>query len=652
MNPASTAAEPRTIRILPSLVVNQIAAGEVVERPASVVKELVDNAIDAGASRITVEIETGGIELIRVRDDGSGIGREQLALAVHPHATSKIVSTDDLDRIATMGFRGEALASIASVSRMEIASRRAGADEAWTLGIEGDTRTEERPGAGPVGTAVTIRNLFFNTPARRKFLRTPATEQDHCIEIVRSLAMAHPAIGFAFVTDGRTVMDLPANQAVRDRVMAILGTEMRDQYIEIAADEFDDARGVTLWGLVGLPGLARPTSAKQRIFLNGRPIRDKTIQHALREAYRGLIEPGRHPAAVVMVEMDPRAVDVNVHPAKAEVRFRDSGLVHKAVYLAVREGLRRADLTPDAGVARLGDAGAGAWRFEPVQRMPAATPGAAAVRERFIDYFKRFVPSEDGKGLDFAGLRDAVERERAEVEADRLRLAEQRQALVSGEASIEATAGMLEEKPGVAAIARPASRVMQVHNSYIVTQDEQGVVIIDQHALHERVMFHRLTERIARGPLESQRMLVPAAADTTPARLEMLGALAPLLERLGIDAEPMGPTTVGVHAFPTLLLDRRVDPGEFMAEVLEKAESEKWGESTSAEAMRESVLHEVLDMMSCKAAVKAGESLSDADLAEMLALRDSVDRASNCPHGRPTALRLTLTELERQFGRR
>jgi DNA mismatch repair protein MutL len=352
--------------------------------------------------------------------------------------------------------------------------------------------------------------------------------------------------------------------------------------------------------------------------------------------------------------MDPRSVDVNVHPAKAEVRFRDSGLVHKAVYLAVREGLRRADLTPDAGLARQGDSGgtAGAWRFEPVDRLPPATPAAAAVRERFVDYFKRFVPSADGAGLDFAGLRDAVEHERAEVEAERLRLIEHRRALIEHGPGAPDGAGMLEEKPGVPAMVRPASRVMQIHNSYIVTQDEQGVVIIDQHALHERVMFQRLSERTARGPLESQRMLVPAVGDTTPARLELLGMLAPLFERLGIDAEPLGPTTVGVHAFPTLLLDRRVDPGVFLAEVLERAEAERWGETTGAEAMRESVLHEVLDMMACKSAVKAGESLSEADLAEMLSLRDTVERASNCPHGRPTALRLTLSELERQFGRK
>lgn len=647
----ATSAEPRTIRVLPPLVVNQIAAGEVVERPASVVKELVDNAIDAGSTRIVVEIESGGIELVRVRDNGGGIAREQLGLAIHPHATSKITSTDDLDRIATMGFRGEALASIASVSRLEIASRRAHHHECWSLGVEGGTAAEPRPIAGPVGTAVTVRNLFFNTPARRKFLRTSATEQDHCVEIVRSLAMAHPAIGFAMLADGRTLMDLPPGQSVRARVIAILGVEMEEQYLEAAADEFDDARGITLWGLVGLPVLARPTAAKQRMFLNGRPIRDRTMQHALREAYRGLIEPGRHPAAVLMVEMDPRAVDVNVHPAKAEVRFRDSGLVHKAVYLAVREALRRADLTPDAGVARAGETGSGAWKFESVERLPPATAGAAAVGERFVDYFKRFVPSEDGRGLDFAGLRDAVERERAEVEAERLRLAEQRAALLSGEEP-QAASGMLEEKPGVPAIARPASRVMQVHNSYIVTQDEHGVVIIDQHALHERVMFQKLTERIAKGTMESQRMLVPAAADTTPARLELLEALTPLLGRLGIEAEPLGPTTVGVHAFPTLLLERRVEPGQFMAEVLEKAEGERWDQATSAEAMGEAVLHEVLDMMACKAAVKAGESLSEADLAEMLALRDTVDRASNCPHGRPTALRLTLAELERQFGRR
>ncbi|MEO0588668.1 MAG: DNA mismatch repair endonuclease MutL, partial [Planctomycetota bacterium] len=283
------------IERLPTLVVNQIAAGEVVERPASVVKELVENALDAGPTRITIELESGGIELIRVTDDGRGIEPDDLPLAVAPHATSKVRAAGDLDRIATMGFRGEALASISSVSRVRVQSRTARGDGAMVLQAEGDVVRDAVPSAGPIGTSVSARNLFFNTPARRKFLRTPATEQARCVEVARALAMAHPAIAFRVTTDGRVALDVPGEQSPRERVLAVIGRELESHLLEVSADRFDDARGLTLWGLAGLPAIARGTNKHQHVFLNGRLIRDKTIQHAIREAYRGLIEPGRHP---------------------------------------------------------------------------------------------------------------------------------------------------------------------------------------------------------------------------------------------------------------------------------------------------------------------------------------------------------------------
>lgn len=668
------------IRVLPPLVVDQIAAGEVVERPASVVKELLDNAVDAGATAIAVELEKGGIELVRVSDDGGGIPAAQIALSVAPHATSKIRGTDDLDRIATMGFRGEALASIASVSRLTIRSRTSDDDAASRLDVDGGSPRPVRPDAGPVGTSVTVRNLFFNTPARRKFVKTPQTEQGHCVDVVRAMAMSHPAIGFTLKADGREILALPAGQGPRARALAILGAEFESQYVEVGADRFDDSRGVALWGLAGLPVLAAATAKKQHIFLNGRPIRDKTIQHAVREAYRGLIEPGRHPACVLMLEMDPGAVDVNVHPAKAEVRFRDSGAVHKTVYLAVREALQRADLTPQVG----GGGGVGAdegagfrGRFEPVgptERINAS-PAAGEARQRFVDYFKRFAPSADGKGFDYEGLRSAIEREREQVEREheRIELEKQRlaeRAAVSGTQEGGAGAGSgggdpyaddhlrasrIRDAAGQIAMDTPAprARILQVHNSFLVTQDEKGVVIIDQHALHERVMFEKLKERIAVGALESQRLLMPEIVETTPQRVDLLGPLAPLLERLGIALEPAGPTTVSIQSFPTFLFDRKVEPKPFVAELLEKAEDENVGEVGGGGGgdVEEGLLHEVLDMMSCKAAVKAGDALSESELAELLLMREQVERSSNCPHGRPTAIRLTIRELEKQFGR-
>jgi len=636
--PGADAQTISAIRILPPLVVNQIAAGEVVERPASVVKELVDNAIDAGATHITVELEQGGVELVRVADNGHGIPPEQLALAIAPHATSKIRDTADLDRIATMGFRGEALASIASVSRLSIRSRTADQAGAVRLDVEGDQHAPVRPEAGPVGTAVTVRNLFFNTPARRKFLRTATTEQGHCVDIVRDLALAHPHIGFTLRCDGRTTLDLPPNQGPRERALAVIGPEMESQYLVADADQLDDPRGISLWALVGLPVLARPTAKWQHMFLNGRPIRDRTVQHALKEAYRGLIEPGRQPAAVLMIEMDPGAVDVNVHPAKAEVRFRDSSAVHRVVYLAIRDALQRADLMPRAADGS-GIGSAGGWRFEPtsaptIQPTPSAVPG-------FSEFLSRPSTAPTPKFESWPAPTAPPPRQ-------------------WGSDSPVPPAGPAAASSGPAPLPTPVvtPRVLQVHNSFLVTQDEHGVVIIDQHALHERVMFEKLRQRLAAAEaggapgLESQSLLVPAVLPVPAQRLELLERLTPLLTRLGISAAPLGEGAVGIQSFPTFLFDRKVDPVEFLGELLDRAEAEPETFASAPSASgAEAALHEVLDMMACKAAVKAGDQLSGDELTELLAMREQFDRASNCPHGRPTSLRLTIRELERQFGR-
>lgn len=643
----------REIRVLPALVVNQIAAGEVVERPASVVKELLDNAIDAGAGRITVELEQGGVELIRVTDDGPGIDPEQMELAVHPHATSKVRDAQDLDTIATMGFRGEALASIASVSRLSIRSRVAGSNEAALIEVEGDKVSPVRPDAGPVGTRVTVRNLFFNTPARRKFLRTVQTERTHCLDIVRSLAMSHPAIGFRVEVDGSTVLDLAPNQSARERAFAIIGPEHESEYVEVSADRFDDARGLALWGLAGLPVLARPTTKKQFVFLNGRPIRDKSIIHAVREAYRGLIEPGRHPAVLLMLEMSPGAVDVNVHPAKTEVRFRDQSLVHRVVYRAVQEALRGRDLTPGAKFG-------GGFRFERTDgtREHASVEPKPRRVEEFIERFSS-QPESQG-GFDFQQLKQAVDEDRLAMEQERERVAARERELreeaerVRAEAQAAAFASdhlrssRVRDAEGQGALpaVRPADRVLQVHNSFLVTQDDQGLVIIDQHALHERVMFEKLKDRIAsKGSLESQRLLMPTVVGTTEGRVDLLEQTGELFERLGIDAHGAGPSSVSVQSFPTFLFEKGVEPGPFVEELLERCEAEGFAIGS------EEALHEILDMMACKAAVKAGDRMTDEELGELLKLRAEIERSSNCPHGRPTAIRLSVSELERQFGR-
>jgi DNA mismatch repair protein MutL len=623
----SAATTHPVIRKLPPLLVNQIAAGEVIERPSSVLKELVENSIDAGATKITVELQQGGIELIRITDNGCGIAPEQMTLALTPHATSKITESEDLDRISTMGFRGEALASITSVARLTITSRARDHDEGRSIHAEGEHIEEPIPAGCPVGTAIEVRNLFFNTPARRKFLRTPTTEQTRCLEWLRDLAMANPSIGVRCLGDDKVKLDLPPNQSPRERALAIVGKELESQLVEVSVDQFDNARGVLMWGLVGLPSIARATYKAQHVFLNGRTIRDRTVQHAIREAYRGLIEPGRHPTAVLMIEMSPSAVDVNVHPAKLEVRFRDQSMVHRAVYHGIRDALTQADVTPTV-FSRLPNAGG------PSAIMPQAMPTQPVEQQvdRIVEYLNTNSKSSDSP----ADLRSHL----AEV----LRSPD----LPSYGPSVpaEQIAQPVSEERLLPPIVNNV-QVLQVHSSYLLCQDEQGVLIIDQHALHERMMFNKLISRVTgSGALEQQGLLTPIVVNVSTGIIDQFDGLQELFERIGIDAAPMGPKSVGVSSVPSFLLSRNVDPGTFLDELFERVEHEGFIPS------KEEALHEVLDMMACKAAIKAGDKLSETELAEIIAMRDTTDRAASCPHGRPTTVRLTIEELEKLFDRR
>ncbi len=698
--PASAA----RIRTLATLVANQIAAGEVVERPASVVKELVENALDAGGTRIVVELEAGGIELVRVTDDGAGMEPEDLPLAIAPHATSKIVEAQDLDRIGTLGFRGEALASIASVSRMSIRTRTQAGVGAWVLEVEGATQGTARPVAGSVGTSVSVRNLFFNTPVRRKFLRTAQTERERCADVVEHLSLAHPHVGFVLMVDGRTVQDVPVGQSPRQRVLSVLGKEVASQMVDVHADRFDDARGIALWGLAGLPSLARGSIKGQHVFVNGRPVRDRTIQHAISEAYRGLIEPGRYPTLVLMLVLSPEGVDVNVHPQKAEVRFRDGSMVHSTVLRALREALARADLTPTMGALRPSLAwgpessrmglpkvdllGASASQtglplglplpLLEAESISANIAAANVTAAKFASYFSRFRPGQEQVALtladaDRSGSQDAGGRETTRNDSPEvfpnLSLDVSRVEAGATEAGGAAgSIGVVGWHADDARIVRRATslegNLLQVHNSYVVTQDEQGVVIIDQHALHERAMFEYLTQRVLAGNLESQRLLMAVVVRGSAAACKALLESGSLLERIGIEASALGEKTLGVHAFPSFLLERHVEVGEFVEELLRKAEAGELGEGKADEgkvsegsvgerrqSAAEHALRDVLDMMSCKAAVKAGDRLTATELAELVKLREDVERSSNCPHGRPTSIRLTLRELARLFGR-
>ena len=633
------------IRRLAPSVVNQIAAGEVVERPASVVKEVLENAFDAGARRVDIEITGGGRDFIRIADDGAGIPADELALAVEAHATSKIESVADLEKVSTMGFRGEALASIASVSRFALESRTQNSDEAWRIEVTDGVIGSPAPTAGPPGTRVEVRNLFHTVPARRRFLKSETAESARIAEVVRLLALARPTIGFRLVSNGRCLLDLPATDDPRRRIVGVLGEELDGRLIEVRGEIGSPADGTltSVWGLVGLPETARPTAKNQRFILNGRAITDRSLSHALKEGFRGLVEPGRHPVGVCYLEMNPARVDVNVHPAKTEVRFREARPLHGLVRHAVQEALQEADLVRNLTLKTKGDPSAdesmASGRATIAHRMPPLGSGSG------VGGASPSSPSSPFSTSSSSWFREEREVARSRtasgVNLDRIReaIGDVPMPNAAPRQPITSAAEVLPTLVG-------SDAVLQVHQSFLVTQDAEGLVIIDQHALHERVMFEKLHDRCAAGPLESQRQLVPIVFDADPASIAALESLAPLLVRLGIDATAAGPRGVAIHGFPTLLLTRRVDPGPFLSELLERAAQ---GEIDRDD--HEAALADVLDVMSCKAAVKAGDRLGEREIAELLAMRDRIDREGSCPHGRPTHLRIPIAELERRFGR-
>ncbi len=605
------------IRKLPPLLINQIAAGEVIERPASVVKELVENSLDAGAAHIDLTIEDGGHRLIRVADDGGGIPPQELPLALTQHATSKLETPEQLAAIQTLGFRGEALASVSSVSRLRLTSRTPHDDAAHVIEAAGAEVTDPAPASAAPGTVVEVRDLFFNTPARRKFLRTAATEFGHIHDAVSRIAMMHPAVAFKLTHNGRRVLDLTATDDRARRVIDVLGRDIAEAMLEFERVDPPDQGGAVVWGMAGQPDIARATGKFLYLALNGRAVRDRNLTHAVKEAYRGLIPHDKHPVAAVFLTVDPAMVDVNVHPAKAEVRFRNPSYVHGLVLAGVRQRLLGADLTPSVET--------GGWKM--TDDAGPAAPAAAPTANEFVDYFRQMDPKQ--KGFVYEEVKRAAAEDNIFLNDD-------------------TPAAEISPAPPPAVAPAP---ILQVHNSYVVTEDRDGLLIVDQHALHERVMFETLRNRVLGDgqPLESQRLLMPQIVDADAKRQALLEDLRPLLRRIGVEAEPISPTAIAIQAFPSFLFDRKVDAGPFLAELLDLAA--EGGLDTSRPNAEEAALHEVLDMMACKAAVKAGDQLTPAELAALLEKRAEVERSSACPHGRPTTLRLTLKDLEKQFGR-
>jgi DNA mismatch repair protein MutL len=608
------------IRRLPTATVNRIAAGEVVERPASAVKELVENAIDAGATRIEVQTEGGGLTRILVADDGSGLSRDELALAVERHATSKLAPDEagewDLLHISTLGFRGEALPSIGSVARLTLSARVLGGD-AFALAVEGGAVGEAHPSAfpGPHGARVEVRDLFYATPARLKFMKSERSEALAIAEEVKRQAMAHEAVGFSLDIDGRSVLRLtpehPGPRGRLARLAAILGRDFEANALLI--DQERD--GIGLSGYAGLPTYNRGNAAHQYLFVNNRPVRDRLLQGALRGAYADFLARDRHPAAALYIDLDPKLVDVNVHPAKAEVRFRDPALVRGLIVGALRHALAGAGHRASTTAA---DAALSGFRPEPFSRPNAA--GFSAWQSGGWAPRPPIAMPLDLPGL--AGVAARVEEQEAPYSP----------AAPSAERAIDPI-----DYPLGAARA-------QLHETYIVAQTRDGMIVVDQHAAHERLVYERMKAEMAEGGVARQALLLPEVVELDPAEAERVVARAPELAALGLIIEPFGTGAILVRETPAML-------GETDAVGLIRDIADDLAENDGPLALKER-LADVCSTMACHGSVRAGRRLNGVEMNALLRQMEATPHSGQCNHGRPTYVELKLADIERLFGRR
>ena len=561
------------IRVLPQLLISQIAAGEVVERPASVLKELLENAVDAGAQAITVQLDAGGTRRVQVEDDGAGIARDELPLALARHATSKISSLEDLEAVVTMGFRGEALASIASVSRLSITSRTRDAAHAAEISAEGAQIGEVRPAARAQGTTVAVSDLYFNTPARRKFLRTEQTEFGHCDEVFRRIALARSGIAFMLKHNGR-VSHVVRAQPSPERAAALLGDAFFTNSLQVETQ----VGALRIFGRAGTPQAAGERTDGQYFFVNGRYVRDRLLSHAVREAYSEMLHGGRQPAYVLFLEIDPRAVDVNVHPAKTEVRFRDGRAVHQFVYHAVQRAL-----SPSAAAAPVSYAAVGMDR--PIQAAFGLAQPVAAY-ESFLRAAAQPLPSaEKAPPLGYA--------------------------------------------------------LGQLHGVYILAQNEAGLVLVDMHAAHERIVMEKLKANLDAGAVQRQSLLVPALFAAEALDIATAEESREAIERLGLELSVSGPNEISVRAAPAPLAGGDI-VGLARSVIREIRE---YGASQALSARQ----NELLATMACHAAVRANRALSPAEMNALLREMEETERSGSCNHGRPTWYQLTMGDLDRLF---
>ncbi len=593
------------IHLLSPQLSNQIAAGEVVERPASVVKELMENSLDAGATAISVEVTQGGAGLIRVRDDGQGIHRDDLALALSRHATSKISSTDDLGRIATLGFRGEALPSIASVSRMSITSRQRDAEKAWTIqGDEGGTGREPAPAAHQTGATVEVRDLFYNIPARRKFLRTEKTEFSHIETVFRRIALSRYGVEFTLTHNQRQVyrlkaVDAPARRIAR--VAAICGQAFASNLLEIECE----TAGLRLWGWIGQPTFSRSQADLQFFFVNGRVIRDRLVAYAVRQAYQDVLFQGRHPVYALYLEMPAGQVDVNVHPTKHEVRFRDSRTVRDFLFSAIHQSLAdvrpgdvaAADTAEPAGQPSSRGGRPGSFQGRP----PRQAPIELQVREQAGQAYERF--------FSMAGESTSPEQVLPDQEAAR---------------------------------SHPLGHALaQVHGVYILAENEAGLVLVDMHAAHERIIYERMKETRSQGEITRQPLLVPVSLQVSRQEADLAEARQALFSELGFDIERLSPETLVVRSVPALLCESDVE--SLVRDVI--ADIAAHGDSSRVEEK----INEVLATMACHGSVRANRRLTIPEMDALLRDMEKTERSGQCNHGRPTWVAFSMEELDKLF---
>ena len=642
------------IHVLPELLINQIAAGEVIERPAAALKELMENSLDAGASDISVQLDGGGIKLLRIRDNGRGIAKDELRLALMRHATSKIASLEDLQSVASMGFRGEALASMAAVSQLTLSSRTANDEHGWKIEALDGKLSEPVPANQPQGTTVEMRELYFNTPARRKFLKSEATEFAHCEEAFKRIALSRPDVSFSLQHNGKTIWQLTTGLRTQDaaagiqdrndggwlrnaalkRVAALLGDEFGKAAVSVARS----AANLTLHGLAALPAYSRSNRDAQYFFVNGRFVRDKLASHALRQAYQDILHHQRHPAFVLFLELPPEQVDVNVHPAKSEVRFRESQGVHQFIFHTLQQALA----TP--GTSETPDSSLQAGSL-PDSSGPSRNSGLAEFRPPIFQ--QQRIP------LGAAQLNAAYQVWEMQTEDRGAMVAEPVVGRLGSESSIAQSGSANQEKPG-ATTATPLPHhaegspplgfaLAQLAGIYILAQNAQGLIVVDMHAAHERIVYEKLKSAMDAERIATQPLLIPVSFQTDTLDVATVEAEQAALHALGFDIAPLSPTTLAIRAMPVLLKQAHAETAA--REILH--ELREYGASRALTERRD----ELLASLACHGAVRANRILSVPEMNALLREMEQTERSGQCNHGRPTWFQLTMSELDKMFMR-